>query len=140
MIRRLQSRRPKPAKPAPKPRAGTRKPLAPSGRRGAPKRRRLSFGDLIRLAADPRLAVGPVPRVSVAMTSPTKQDRYRARAEKLEIVRDALEQQAIARRGLTKEEAKAEMADLLKRRDAMDNALVAWAWWYLKGEELQKVR
>ena len=140
MVGRPQSRRPKPTKPTPRPAPKGRKPLAPSGRRGAPKRRRLSFRDLIRLAADPRLAVGPVPRVSVAMTSPTKQDRYRARAETLKIVIEALEQQAIDDQKLTKDEAKAEMADLIKRRDAMDEALVAWAWWYLKDEELKKPR
>jgi hypothetical protein len=111
--------RPKPAK----------RPRSPALRR---------FLRLIRAGRVRVLRSGP--KVRIAMTSPTKQDRYRARASTLQIVIDALIQQAMDYRGLTKEEAKAEMADLMKRRAAMDKALVNWAWWYLNGEELQKPR
>ena len=109
---------------------------APTGRAGA-RRRARRLRALLR-AGRLRARPGLPPKIREAMTPATKQDRYRARAATLEIVLKALKLQAVEHFGLTPQKAEAEMADLKKRRDAMDKALVNWAWWYLYGTELRK--
>jgi hypothetical protein len=109
-----------------------------------PRRTRADFPDIDFRRRARRSRVRPVidqlaglelqrsrPRVTVAMTAASKQDRYRARVATLEIVVEALIQQA-RDHGLTEQQAKAEIGDLIKRREAMDNVLIKWARMYLK--------
>ena len=96
MVGRPQSRRSKPTKPTPRPAPKGRKPLAPSGRRGAPKGRKRTFtaaekarrARFLRLLRAGKVPRGRKPRVRIKMTPEAKrhakndsQKAYRARVK-----------------------------------------------------------